>query len=162
MPPLKIGDRVKISDRDMTLADVKSGQYYDYFRNLTGTVESIYDDNTACINIEMESLPEGVLDNHRSIEGSVRTRWINGLGVEQKEKMREADKQIALRYNILVNVADLSLAGKVKTTAAGKPKDAAPAEKPVKQESHRQTQDEIEKAEEDYLKSIAAKAKDEN
>ncbi|MEN6370820.1 MAG: hypothetical protein ABFD64_02305 [Armatimonadota bacterium] len=162
MPSLKIGDRVKITDRDMTLADVKSGQYYDYFRNLTGTIERIYDDNTACINVEMESLPEGVLNNHQSIEDSVRNRWISGLGVEQKEKMRETDRQLALRYNILVNVSDLSLAGKAKAAAAGKSKDAAPAEKAVKQDARRQTQAEIEKAEEDHLKSIAAKANDES
>lgn len=164
MPPLKTGDRVKICDRDMTLADVKSGQYYDYFRNLIGTIERIYDDNTACINVDMESLPEGVLNNHRSVEDSVRNRWVNGLGVEQKERIREADKQLTLRYNILVNVADLSPAGKAKSAAAGKPKDkdTATSEKPVKQEVHRPTQAEIEKAEEEYLKSIAAKAKGES
>jgi hypothetical protein len=162
MPPLKTGDRVKIADRDMTLADVKSGLYYDYFRNLIGTVERVYDDNTVCVNVDLDSLSESTLTNHQSIEDSVRKQWVNGLGVEKREQMREADKELKLRYNILVSAADLSPAGKAKPApkaAAGKSEAAASPKKPAREEPHRLTQSDIEKAEEEYLKSLSSKEK---
>jgi len=149
MPPLKTGDHVKIIDRDMTLADVKSGLYYDYFRNLTGTIERIYDDNTACINVDLDCLSEEVVNNHRQIEESIRNKWINGLGQEQRAKLKESDKKLSLRYNILVSVSDLAPAAEKKPEA----KTSSAAEK-------RPTQADIEKAEEEYLKSIAARAKE--
>lgn len=159
MPPLKTGDHVKIIDRDMTLADVKSGLYYDYFRNLTGTIERIYDDNTACINVDLDCLSEEVVNNHRQIEESIRNKWINGLGQEQRAKLKESDKKLSLRYNILVSVSDLAPAGKAKP-AAKPATEKKPEAKTSSAAEKRPTQADIEKAEEEYLKSIAARAKE--
>lgn len=159
MPPLKTGNRVKINDRDMTLADVKSGLYYDYFRNMIGTIERIYDDNTACINVDLDSLTDGVINNHRQIEESIRNKWINGLGQEQKGKMKESDKKLSLRYNILVGISDLSPAGKARP-AAKPAAEKKPEAEATSATEKRPTQADIDKAEEDYLKSVASRAKE--
>jgi ribosomal protein L21E len=158
MAELKTGDRVKIVDREMNLSDIKSGMFYDYFRNLTGTVQNIYDDKTVCVQVEQDSLPNSIKDRHQDVQESVTKRWLANVSQEQRDKMKEAEKSLTLAYNILVNSADLEVIGKGKVV---KPKPtAAPAttaSKAKEDQPHRPTQSEIEKAEEEYLKSIASK-----
>lgn len=153
MAELKAGDRVKIVDREMNLNDIKSGMFYDYFRNLTGTVLNLFDDKSVCVQIEQDSLPEGVRDRHLDVERSVTKKWLASISQEQREKLKNADKCLTLAYNILVSSADLEVIGKGKA----KPKSAAPAVKPKEEQSHRATETDIEKQEEEYLKSIASK-----
>lgn len=159
MPSYKTGDRVKVVDRDMTTADVKSGLFYDYFRNLTGAVERVYDDNSVCLRVDMDSLPENVQIRHGEVEEATKKRWLDGLGPEQLGRLSEADKKVALRYNILVGAGDLEPTGKAKPSpkqkAESKPEPAAKKAAQA-QIPERRTQEDIEKAEDEYLKRIAS------
>lgn len=155
MASFKAGDRVQIVDREMTSADIKSGLYYDYFRNLTGVVDRVYEDNSVCVKVDMDSLPEDVRKRHLQVQDAVRTRWLNGLGQEQRDRLSETDRSVILGYNILVGAADLLPGGKAKPAA----KKTASAESTKKAEAvHRPTEKDIEKAEEEYLKTIAKKS----
>jgi hypothetical protein len=177
MSPLRTGNRVKIVDREMTAADVKSGLFYDYFRNLRGTVERVYEDKSACVRIDLDSLPDDVRQRHIEVQEAVRDRWVQGLGQEQRERISGTEKAVTLAYSILVGAADLELIEKGKQAPARKAglrpprrkaeqeapastaksksvKQAAPPDKP-----ERPSQADIEKAEEQYLKSIATRQK---
>ncbi|MDO8682725.1 MAG: hypothetical protein Q7N50_04515 [Armatimonadota bacterium] len=107
MAQVKIGDRVRIADREPTSADVKSGLYYNYFRNLTGVIERVYDDDNVCVNVDIDSLPEDVLLRHREIETAARDKWINGLSQEQRSRLTEQDRQFKMGYKALVAMADV-------------------------------------------------------
>jgi hypothetical protein len=157
MASLKAGDRVKIVDREMTLADIKSGLYYDYFRNLVGVVDRVYEDDSVCVKIDLDSLPPGVQKQHKEVQNAVRTRWLNGLGQEQRERLSETDRTVVLGYNLLVGAVDLEPAGKAKPA---KPAAAPEAQKAaVLEAAHRPTEQEIEKAEAEYLDSLTDKNK---
>lgn len=159
MPSFKTGDRVKIVDRPTTGADAKSGLYYDYFCNLIGTVDRVYDDNSVCVQVDFDSLPEGVQKRHMTVQDAVKKRWTGGLGAEQTGRLTEAEKNVSLRYNILVGSADLEASSKAKP--ASRPKADTAANKPGPADTaERRTQADIEKAEEEYLKSIAANKDD--
>ncbi|HOP80724.1 MAG TPA: hypothetical protein PLZ21_09195 [Armatimonadota bacterium] len=169
MSPLKTGDRVRIVDRQMTAADTKSGLYYDYFRGLVGTIERIYEDKSVSLRVELESLPEDVLQRHLEIQDTAKNRWLSGLGQETRERLSEAQKNVTLTYTILVGLDDLEPFGKGKSAARPKPKaatqsaEAVVAAKPKakeKAEVERPSEKDLEKAEEDYLKRIIDRAKD--
>lgn len=139
---------MKIADREMTSADVKSGLFYDYFRNLVGVVDRVYEDDTICVKVDQDSLPEDVYKCHLEVQHAVRTRWLNGLGQEQRDRLSETDKSVVLGYNILVGAGDLEL---FKGKITGRPES--------KKLPSRATEKDIEKAEEEHLKAIAEQAK---
>lgn len=138
------GDRVKIISRETTSADSKSGLYYDYFRNLTGTVEHVYEDNSASISIDFDSLPEDVQLRHLETTEAVRQRWLKGLSGEQRDRMSDKEKAVSLKYNILVSLSDLEPGPKAKASS-----------KTPKVSAERKTEDELEKAETEYLESLS-------
>lgn len=151
MASFKAGDRVKIVSRETTAADIKSGLYYDYFRGLVGTVDRVYEDSSVCVKIDLDSLPEKVQKGHKEVQNAVRTRWLNGLGQEQRDRLSETDRTVVLGYNILVGSTDLEASSKPKPVAA---KPATPKKEDT---APRPTEQDIEKAEEEYLKTIAQK-----
>ena len=157
MASFKAGDQVKIVDREMTSADIKSGLFYDYFRNLTGEVDRVYEDGSICVKVDQESLPVDVQKRHKQVQNAVRTRWMNGLGQEQRDRMSETDRTVVLGYNILVGSDDLQPMAKSKPKPKIEPaKENKPA---LDEDTHRPTEKDIEKAEEEYLNTIAEKAK---
>lgn len=160
MPLFKTGDRVKIVEREMTAADIKSGLFYDYFRNLIGSVEHIYEDKTICVQIDLDSLPEDVYKRHIALQETIRQGWLDGLGQEQRARLTEADSKLTLSYNVLVNAADLEPAGKAKPKPRPKLETSAKPEHTsfLKDSVERRTQEEIEKAEEEYLKALTERA----
>ncbi len=52
MRKLAEGDRVRISGRDATPADVKSQLFFPHYRNLSGTLTKLFADNTAVVTVE--------------------------------------------------------------------------------------------------------------
>ncbi len=154
MSQIKAGERVKIVDRDMTLADTKSGLYYDYFRNLTGKVQYIYDDKTVCVNIELDSLPEDIRTRHLEVQESTTKRWLESISQEQRDKLSEANKRLTLAYNVLVSESDLEPSSKSKATSKKKSAASSPPKTKAEAAPERKTAEEIEKAEEEHLNSI--------
>ena len=135
MAPVKVSDRVRVADRDASAADAKSGLFYDYFRNLTGSIERVYEDKSVCVDVDIDTLPEDVLRRHKEVETAARDKWLHGLSQEQRSRLTEADKQFAMRYKIVVAAADVELvkgdAGKA-AKPAGIAKPAASGERALK------------------------------
>jgi hypothetical protein len=112
MASVKVGDRVRIADREPLPADVKNGLFYAYFRNLAGVIERVYDDDTVCIDVNIESLPPDVAERHEEIQTAARDKWIAGLSQEQRGRLTEQDKQFKMSYKVVVASADLLPGGK--------------------------------------------------
>ena len=140
MASVKIGDRVKLTDREPAAEDVKSGLFYEYFRNLTGVVERVYEDNAVCVDVDLDSLPQDVLSRHREMEITARDKWIAGLSQEQRNRLTARDKQFEMKYKVVVAVKDVqSVKGATgkssgKAEAAGEPA-ASPAPRERKAEA---------------------------
>lgn len=156
----KEGDRVQVVDREATADDVKSGLFYNYFSGLTGNIQKVYTTGEAAIEVETESLDEPVAARHADVQEQMKSKWLDGLSEEARNRLTDAEKDFRLRYTILVNQTDLM-------QPDGKPKPKrivetpAPAPSPVKavaqaEETHRATSEELAAAEEEYLKSRSA------
>ena len=105
----KEDDYVKIVDREVTPTDVKSGNYYPYFRGLAGVVDKIYD-NEVCLKVDLDTLPEKILKRHMEIQESMKRKWLNGLSGEARTRLTPEEKQFNLAYTILVQAVDLEKA----------------------------------------------------
>ena len=102
------GKRVRVADRDVTAADIKSQMFYEHYRGLVGNVRKIYADNTASVVVEAEDLTSGQASAHKDITDWVRNRELEKLSDEAKNKLAAGDKKFSVPYAILVSLNDLS------------------------------------------------------
>ena len=104
---LKEGERIKIVERTPIHADTKSGLYYGFYRNLTGTIFKIYGkDDTAqvAVDVDLDTLPEDVWRRHMA----VRDKMLSGLTGEAKRLSQTGgENEFHLRYVVLVGMPDL-------------------------------------------------------
>jgi len=130
----KEGDRVQIVDREATPDDVKSGLFYPHFRGLTGTIQKIYPGQEVAVELETESLPEAIAHRHGDVQEQMKTRWLDGLSEEARNRLSEQELDFRLRYTVLVSLGDLTTPGKKAGAASTRsasepsaPKSAAAA-----------------------------------
>lgn len=125
----KEGDYVKITAREVTPNDIKSGTFYPYYCGLAGTVDRIYD-KEICIKIDLVTLPESMLKRHLDVQESIRKKWLNNLSGEARNRLTPEEKKFDLSYTILVQMADLEKAqpGTVKPVEI---KNVRPANLPI-------------------------------
>jgi len=102
------GKRVRVADRDVTAADIKSQMFYEHYRGLVGNVRKIYADNTASVIVEAEDLTSGQASAHKDITDWVRNRELEKLSDEAKNKLTAGDKKFSVPYAILVSLNDLT------------------------------------------------------
>jgi hypothetical protein len=105
------GDRVRVVDRDVTAADVKSQLFFEHYRGLVGNVRKIYADSTIAVAIAMDDLPVSHSKRHNEVTDWVRGRELEKLSEEAKNKLNAGDKKFAVPYAILVSINDLLPAG---------------------------------------------------
>lgn len=176
----KAGDRVQIAAREVTDDDQKSGLYYSYFGGLTGAVDTVYDDGSVCLDVDLESLSAQARDRHMAMQEAERKRWLDGLSGEARNRLTPEQKQLRLSYKVLVSKNDL------EPSKGGKPEGAKRAPKPAAENAedaapsaikgparapepeqirdedepapHRLSEDDLAKAEEEYLKSLQSKS----
>lgn len=148
---LKEGDRVTVVDREPTPADEKNGTFYSHYRNLTGTLEKLYDDGMAGVTVELDSLPETLAKRHKDLTDKAKKKWLEGLSDEARNRLTSEEKQFQMRYTILVKVTDLQKATGKPVVPAAEPESSQPpkAEKPAKAV----TTSDLDKAEEEALKA---------
>ena len=149
-PPLAAGTPIRLADREAGAADTKSGLFYPYYRGLTGSVSKDYADGTVSISVDSDSLPEEIRKRHQTGTEAMRTKWLDGLSDEARNKLSAAEKKFSLRYSILVSAEDL--------TVTGAPAEAAPAASPahpVGDDAGRKTLDDYANAEAQHLAEIA-------
>ncbi len=122
MATVKAGARVRILTREPTEEDAKAGTYFAYFGGLTGTVQKVYSKQEVAVEVEQESLTREVRKRHEDVRHQMKTKWLDGLSEEGKNRLTEREKDFLLRYVVLVAMSDLEKAG-----AKPKPPAEAPA-----------------------------------
>lgn len=138
MAVVKAGDRVKIAARNVTSDDSKTGLYYEYFGGLTGTVDRVYEDQSVCVDIDLDSLQESARERHLAMQEAERTRWLESLSQDVRSRLTSEQQKLTMSYKILVSKKDLEvLAGakpsksKPAPAAVEKPKKAPEPQKPA-------------------------------
>ncbi len=108
MAQIKVGDPVRVVDRDPKAADVKSALYFSHYRGLTGKVFKIYgsgDTAEVAIEVDIESLPEDVVVRHLAARDQMREK----LPAEAKKACAPGtEHEFNIRYIILVAPADVT------------------------------------------------------
>jgi hypothetical protein len=179
MAATKAGDRVIVTQREVTPEDVKSGLYYAYFGGLTGTVDRIYDDESACVDIDLESLTQAAQDRHHAMQEAEKKRWMDSLSQDVRSRLTPEQQQLKMSYKILLSKKDLEpFAGgkppkkdtaEAKSKPAGSASPAKDAEQPKKEPPPEQeasaaseapkrvSQAELDATEEAFLQSLKPK-----
>ena len=151
----KEGDRVQIVDREVTSEDTKSGLFYNHFRGLTGTVLKVYANGEVSLEVEVESLAETAAMRHNDVEAQMKTKWLDGLSEEGRNRLSEKERDFRLRYTVLVAMSDLTAPGK-RTAAPRAPAAETPVRKTAPETAEaprRPTAADYDAAEEAYLRS---------
>ncbi|WP_309712206.1 hypothetical protein [Armatimonas sp.] len=125
MAKINSGDTVIIAAREQTPADIKSGLYYPHYADMSGTILKVYDDE-ASVLVDRETLPAELRKRHEENEKAMKTKWLDGLSEEARNRLTGAEKKFSLNYAILVAVADL---------APGEAKRITPEELAAKEEA---------------------------
>ncbi len=103
----KEGERVKLVDRASTNSDIKSGLYYRFYADLTGTIFKIYgkgETAQAAIEVDLDTLPAEIQKRHEE----QRSKMVNTLSGEAKRQSQiGGDNEFLLRYVILVSLSDV-------------------------------------------------------
>ena len=132
----KAGSRVKVVERELTADDAKTGLYYSYFGGLMGTVDRLYDDDSVCVDIDIDSLTEEMRARHLSVQEAERKRWLENLSDELRNRLNAEQKQLKMNYRILVAQKDLEPSNSDKPAAKAAPeiakREAAPVEESKK------------------------------
>ena len=103
----KEGERVEFVDREANADDVKSGLFYNFFRGLTGTVQKVYATDEVSVEVEQESLPEAVAHRHTDVQENMKSKWLDGLSEEARNRLTDKEKDFKLHYTLLVHAKDL-------------------------------------------------------
>jgi hypothetical protein len=104
---LAAGDTVRIQERDIVPADLKSQLYFEHYKGLIGTITKIYPDDTVVVTIDLESLPAEIRKRHNDGSEFLRLDWLGKLSDEARNKLSATEKKLNLRYTVLVAVSDL-------------------------------------------------------
>lgn len=107
MASFKAGDRVQLVIREVTSEDEKNGLYYSYFGGLTGSVDAVYGDSSACVDVDLDSLSPAARDRHLAMQEAERKKWLEGLSGEARNRLTPEQKQLKLSYKILASIKDL-------------------------------------------------------
>ena len=156
----KEGDRVQVVDREATAADIKSSLFYNHYRGLIGTVQRVFETtDDVAVTVDEASLPEAICTRHLDIRQQMKTKWLDGLSEEARNRLSEQEKDFALRYTILIEPKDLLPSDTALPQERAKASiESAPvplAEAALESAPRRKTAAEIEAAEEEYLRSRA-------
>src|SRR5579872_2458140 len=111
MATIKEGDRVRILAREQTEDDIKSALYFGHYAGLTGNVQKVYSKQEVAIEVEPESLTRDMRKRHDEVRDQMKTKWLDGLSEEGRNKLTEREKDFNLRYVVLVALQDLEKAG---------------------------------------------------
>lgn len=125
MAKLKVGDPVKVTAREQTAQDIKSGLYYPHYANLTGTILKVYGEE-ASVKVDRDSLPEDVRLRHDEGEKAMRQKWADSLSEEARGRLGEAQKSFNLEYAVLVSLSDLAPYRPTKKELAAAAAEPAP------------------------------------
>jgi hypothetical protein len=114
----KEGDRVRVADREATADDAKAVLFFNHFRGLTGTIQKVYAEQHAAVEIDNESLPEPILRRHIEVQETMKAGWLDKLSDEARNRLTDQERDFRLRYTVLVALNDLAPGGERPERAA--------------------------------------------
>jgi len=124
--------------------------FFNHYRGLYGTVQKVYETTEeVAVTIDEGSLPEAIAARHSDVRLAMKTKWLESLSEEARNRLSDAEKDFKLRYTILVAHTDLRVADIAKLSSQGAV-DAAQATVPEIEAPRRKTSAEIEAEEEAY------------
>ena len=136
MATWKVGDRVRIVEREQSTKDAQENAYFPHMGGLEGVVSKVYSLEEICVDVDRETLPEQNAGRHAEIEQHLQERWLESISQEARSNLSDIERQFRLHYTLIVKAADLERpTGKRKA----KPVDERP-----------QTED-LESAEKEFL-----------
>lgn len=142
------GDYVRIVEREVTPADLKSGLYYPFFGGVAGTVDKIYENGEAAVKVDLETLPAEMVKRHTEVQDSIKRKWLQGLSGEARNRLTPEEKRFTLAYALLVQDTDLE-----KATQGEVERAVAKTEATVIRASAKSlTSQDLDAAEEDFLR----------
>ena len=122
---LKDGERVRITSRPATPADLKSGLYYNYYANLSGAVFKVYgsgESTQIAVDVDIDCLPEEIIKRHLAVRDEMRSNLTGeAKRLSAPGAMRRGyapEQEFRLRYVVLVAAADLSRKAATASAAA--------------------------------------------
>ena len=104
----KEGDRVRVSDREATAEDMKTGMFQNHFRGLTGTIQKVYATNEVAVEVDQSTLSESIAARHLEMQEQMKNKWLDGLSEDARSKLTPKERAFKLRYTVLVTQTDLS------------------------------------------------------
>ena len=128
---LKVGDRVRVVSREVNADDAKTELYFEYFGGLTGAVDSVFDDGSICVNVDLDSLTEAARDRHLAMQEAERQKWLDGLSGEARSRLTPEQQQLKMSYKILVDKKDLEPIKGGEPSARPKPPSTSAPAKPI-------------------------------
>jgi len=154
---LKEGDAVQVVDREATPADEKSRTFFNHYRNARGILEKLYEDGTATVVLEADTLPDEIRARHADLTEKARQKWLDGLSSEARSRLTPEEQQFDMRYTILVEAGDLLPAGSApakQSQAGAASAESAPraARKARDPEAKPVTSSDLDQAEEEFLR----------
>lgn len=138
----KEGDRVRIVDREATAEDAKTGTFYNFFRGLVGSVQKAYPNDDVAVAIDIDCLPEGAARRHTDVQEQMKSKWMDGLSEDARNRLTEKERDFRLTYAVLVAAKDL-VAGGPALPKAPAAQETRAIEQPKVSEARRQTLEEI-------------------
>ena len=103
----KIGDRVKVIERDVTAEDRKANRYYTHMIGLTGSIQAIYSEDQVSILVENDSMPPVTKRVHGDAEARLRRTFAERTGEEAKKGLTTEELNFPMNFVILARTVDL-------------------------------------------------------
>lgn len=147
MENLTQGARVRIKNRPVKAEDWKHGTYYAHYAGLPGSITHVYADDEVAVEIDQEALPTEIRKRLKAVRDQMKTKWLDGLSEEGRNRLTEREKDFRLRYVILVSAKDIEEYKDLEpvSTLFGEMDDDGDADPP------RATSDDIQRAEDEEL-----------
>lgn len=106
----KEGDRVRIADREATTEDAKTGLFQNHFRGLVGVIQKLYSTNEVAIEVDQSTLTEAMAARHLEMQEQMKSKWLDGLSEDARNRLTPKERDFTLRYSVLVAVSDIKAA----------------------------------------------------
>jgi hypothetical protein len=110
MPNWKEGDRVRVINRKVTDEDRKKNRYFEHMIGVSGTIQSVYNDDEVAIKVEQDSLSDISSKIHETATQRMRDKFANSISEEQRKQLTKEELEFDAHYVLLVRASDLEKA----------------------------------------------------
>ena len=110
MPQLKVGEKVRVVTRKVTVEDRAKSRYFEHMAGTSGEIQSVYDDGTVALQVDPASLNEVARGVHKTATLKMREKFANGISEEQRKALTKEELEFDTHYVLLVRTEDVEKA----------------------------------------------------